>query len=80
MASRNKGHQLSEIGWGKNLHTELVKHLLWLKGIYTLLLEVCVCVYLACEDATEANDDQDIKDSWSHNCPHTHISLCDKHP
>lgn len=38
------------------------------------------CLYLSCEDATEADDDQDIKDSWSHNSPHAHVSLCDKHP
>lgn len=39
----------------------------------------CLCLYLSCEDATEANDDQDIEHSWSHNSPHAHISLCDKH-
>lgn len=37
-------------------------------------------VYLSSEDATEANDDQDVKDSWSHDSSHTNVSFCDKHP
>lgn len=36
--------------------------------------------YLSGEDATEADDDQDVKDGRSHNSSHTHISFCDEHP
>lgn len=39
-----------------------------------------LCLYLSCKDATEADDDQHVKDSWSHDSPYTHVSLCDKHP
>lgn len=36
--------------------------------------------YLSGEDATEADDDQDVKDSRAHNGSYAHIALCDKHP
>lgn len=39
-----------------------------------------VCVYLPRKDATDSNDDQDIKDGRSHYSPHTHVPFSDKHP
>ncbi len=43
-------------------------------------LNTAYVLYLSREDATDADDDQDVKDSRSHDSSHTHVSLCDKHP
>ena len=38
------------------------------------------CSYLSGEDTAEADDHQDVKDSWSNDGSHAHVSLCDEHP
>ena len=51
------------------------------------VLPVCVlrCVkmgsplYLSCEDATEADDDQDVEDRRAHDGAHPHVPLGDEH-
>lgn len=37
-------------------------------------------MYLSREDATDANDYQDVKDSWSYNSSNTHVTFCDEYP
>lgn len=36
--------------------------------------------YLSREDAANANDYQDVKNSRSYNSSHTHVAFCDEHP
>lgn len=36
--------------------------------------------YLFGEDAADADDDEDVEDSRSHNSSYTYVSFCDKHP
>lgn len=64
MASRNRGHQLSEIGWRENLHTtvEAASNDTQFGEIDELQSSKLACLYLSCKDATEADNDQDIKD------------------
>lgn len=52
----------------------------FVQNFFISLPDVSPCVYLSCKDATDSNDDQDIKNGWSHYSAHTHVPFSDKHP
>lgn len=41
---------------------------------------MCVTSYLASEEATNANDAEDVEDGWTHDGSHTHVTFSDEHP
>lgn len=35
-------------------------------------------IYLACKDSTQTNYDQDVEDSWAHDCADANVTFSDE--
>lgn len=53
-------------------------HHMWQTSGCKMWVRVTSLIYLACKDSTQTNYDQDVEDSWAHDCADANVTFSDE--
>lgn len=51
---------------------------MWQTSGCKMWVRVISLIYLACKDSTQTNYDQDVEDSWAHDCADANVTFSDE--